>query len=413
VRRANQLQTLESTVSTQESDIKRLSHQVHEADERLRHTNTVFFDWIDALETRLRTLGEPDSAIATVREQHMGSLNASMRDSRMDSIYNESSKSTMSGHRLQYVKETSIDDNAAHNSGQVSRQPQRGDNLIVSRIPYESGSPPFSSPYRAQTRERKSSPPYIQQRREQIEPHYAHYASTVGRDALPPSDSTLHNADDPWSKMDRSDSYAGARQSVRSVDIDHRFTHRVNSISSDGHRIANDSNLEQEILARLEVQEVFDMPDSQATQLANTLARQKQSSSLHENRKLPDGDGPNHNHDVGPDAMTTLPWRDRYTTAQVLLLYRSLVILTSDDVNVRDRHLKQRSNTLSPAEQKIWEEWTRTSHKDKRIELLQDPILQMYFISSERSSDAIEAELIPFICDQLHEARCVVSGLQH
>jgi hypothetical protein len=408
VRRANQLQTLESTVSTQESDIKKLSHQLHEADERLRHTNSAFLDWIDALETRLRTLGEPDSAIATVRDQHMGSVNASLRDSQRDSIYNESGKSTASGHRLQYVKETSIDGHAPHHSGHVSRQPQRADNLVLSRIPYESGSPASTSPYRAEVRERNSSPPYIQQRREQTENHYARYASIVGRDPLPPTDTTFHSVDNPWRKMDRSDIYPGARHSTRSSDLDRKYTHRVDTKLSDGHRIVNDSNLEQEILARLEVQEVFDMPDTQVTQLANTLARQKQSTSLQENRDPANGDGTDHKHDGRPDTITALPWRDRYTAAQVLLLYRSLVILTSDDLNLRDRHLKQRSNTLSPAEQQIWEGWTRTPDKDKRIELLQDPILQMYFISSEHSPAAIEAELIPFICDQLHEARCVL-----
>lgn len=405
MRRANQLQTLESTVSTQESDIKRLSHQVHEADDRLRHTNSVFFDWIDALETRLRTLGEPDSAIISLRDQHMGSLNASLRDSQRDSTYRESSKSTTSGHRLQYVKGTSIDDHAPHHSGHMSRQPHRADNLVVSRLPYESRSPASTSPYRAEMRERNSSPPYMQQRREQTQPHDAHHVSIAGRDLLPSADTLPRDNDDPWRKVDRSDMQQAARHPAHSVDLDRKYPQGESRMSSDGHRDVKDSNLEQEILARLEVQEVFDMPDTQVTQLASTLVRQKQSSSLREHRKLSGGDDTDHAHHSRPDSITALPWRDRYTAAQVLLLYRSVVIMTSDDRNLRDRHLKQRSSMLSPADQETWEAWTRTPDKDKRIELLQDPILQTYFIGSERSSTAIEAELIPFLCDQLHEAR--------
>jgi len=339
----------------------------------------------------------------------MGSLNASLRDSQRDSIYRDSSKSTSSGHRLQHVKETSIDTHALNNSGHMSRQPPRAGSLVVSRIPYESRSPASTSPYRAEVRERNSSPPYIPQRREQAEPHYAHHASIAGRDPLHSSDTILQNDNNPRRKVDHSDIYQAARQPAHSVDLNREYAQGVESrFSSDGHRNVKDSNLEQEILARLEVQEVFDMPDTQVTQLASTLARRKHSYSLQENIKPPDGAGKDHAHHDHSDSFTALPWRDRYTAAQVLLLYRSLVILTSDDLNMRDRHLKQRSSMLSPADQEIWEAWTRTPDRDKRIELLQDPILQMYFIGSDRSPTAIETELIPFICDKLHEARCVL-----
>ena len=100
---------------------------------------------------------------------------------------------------------------------------------------------------------------------------------------------------------------------------------------------------------------------------------------------------------------SALPWRDDFTSAQVLLLGRFFGMGSEQFPEIKERYIEQRLATLSEHEKEVYKNWTRRKDRDRRIELLPDPVLRIRFIMLQESRSK-GSSIIAFMSDLLHEA---------
>lgn len=398
VRRANQLQSLETTVNTQEIEIKRLSERSHNFEDRTRHTRTIFSDWVDALENRLKELGEPEAAIENLRNQYLGPLNAYNPDyGNTDSTFGRTSmsKSASSSNRISFSKDMSDSASTAPSTDRLAPINTRSVLALPANI---KGNEQSLSPHAIAS---LVSPSNDTSRRPQSEtsdtnrldygglmrnPPWnwnpdigypsAHQHSTYPSSSRPPQQATEHNTGSAG-KPEREDDHRPAQ-------------HRQQPDGQDGSH--ESPAFTTEYLARLQEDEVFQMTQPQINEIARALAEQRPSE-----RKV-DMDA------LGQETVdSALPWRDDFTSAQVLLLGRFFGMGSEQFPEIKERYIEQRLATLSEHEKEVYKNWTRRKDRDRRIELLPDPVLRIRFIMLQESRSK-GSSIIAFMADLLHEA---------
>lgn len=397
VRRANQLQSLETTVGTQEVEIKRLSERSHNFEDRTRYTRAIFSDWVDALENRLKELGEPEAAIENLRNQYLGPLNAYNPDyGNTDSTFGGTSmsKSASSSNRISFSKDMSDSASTAPSTDRLAPINTRSVLALPTNI---KGNDQSLSPHAIASLVTPSEYP---SRRPQSENSDASRLNYGGLTRNPPWN---WNSDIGHSSPQQHSTYPSSSQSKHVTDPSPdsaRKGEREDETRSapqgqrpDGHNGSHEARaFTTEYLARLQEDEVFDMMEPQINEIARALAEQRSPESKVDLEAL------------GQETIDSAPpWRDDFTSAQILLLGRFLGMGSEQFPEIKARYVEQRLSTLSEHEKEVYKNWTRRKDRDRRIELLPDPVLRIRFIMLQESRSK-GSSIIAFLCDLLHEA---------
>lgn len=149
-----------------------------------------------------------------------------------------------------------------------------------------------------------------------------------------------------------------------------------------------------EYLARLQEDEVFKLSESEVAEIARALVR-------HKRLDRPRGEGST--GDETTERLEAPPWRDGYTSAQVILLVRALGCHPEQSSDIKDRYENQRLDTMSEHEKEVYKNWTRQPDRDRRIELLTDPVLRIRFIMHQEATTK-GGSVVAFMSDLLHES---------
>jgi hypothetical protein len=397
VRRANQLQSLETTVNTQDVEIKRLLERSHISEDRTRHTRAIFSDWVDALENRLKDLGEPEAAIENLRNQYLGPLNAYNPEfGDTDSPFGGTSmsKSASSSNRISFSKDASDSASTAPSTDRLAPINARSALALPANI---KGNDQSLSPHAIASLVTPSEHP---SRLPQSETPDANRLDYGGLMRNPPWN---WNPDTGQSSPYQRSPYPSSSQLQHVTDSNPesaRKAEREVEPRSTQHGQQNDRHDDSreapafttEYLARLQEDEVFEMTEPQISEVARALTRQRPSGSKADLEAL------------GQNTIDSAPpWRDDFTSAQILVLGRALGMGSEQFPDIKERYVEQRLSTLSEHEKEVYKNWTRRKDRDQRIELLPDPVLRIRFIMLQESR-LKGSSIIAFLSDLLHEA---------
>jgi len=376
----------------QEVEIKRILQRAKNVEDRSRQTRAIFSDWVDALENRLKELGEPDSAIESLRNQHLGPLNAYSSDYGADSAYRGTTKSASSSNRISFSKEMSEDTSTTQYMEHLAPIDTR--NLAIPIA--NKGNEHLLSPTAIAS---LVSPSEYGARRPQIEAYNGSRHDHDTGNRTQPGNPASHKLDlwhhvdsyrpgDPPSIQQAVDSRSRRRSSGQDISVP-----STNRPQPDA--VHENRTFTPEYLARLEEDDVFRMNEVECIEIARALARQRPPE------RVPQVDS--HGTETTERLGASPPWRDDFTTAQLLLLCRVLGTMHDKVPSIRERYVQQRIAMLSEHEKAVYNNWTRRPDRDQRIELLPDPVLRLRFIMHQEST-VKAASIIAFISDWLHEA---------